>query len=320
MAEKQKKDKMSEGMKAEINKQRKEQGKKSFGEYYEAPGGGTPAEGGGRGAMKKNFVVADSPEDPIAIEAKNKGQAVRYNQPRDEDGQFTYNSANGKGLSTKYSRGFTEPPFLDGVDLTFIKKGSVLKYETGEKDEEGNPVTRRIISSIDMTREELVNACKVYFKTEGGFLGVIGTAVTKKGASSKQEREAGLGKIGETDISAKSQSTQDEIEAASKNKDETALQKQGELSEINEIKSKIKMGLRAGVGARAGSNDENFDPEKNKISDREADAILNALTEDNDDPEFNITKEDLISMFEDGTLTREDFEEVLGMSLLDQEK
>lgn len=218
MAEQLKKDKMSEGMKAEINKQRKEQGQKGIGEYEEAPGGGSPGTGG-RGGMHKNFVVADSPEDPIAIEAKKKGQKVRYNQPRNEDGQFTYNSANSKGLSTETSRGHTKPPFLAGVDLTFIKKGSTFQYEEDD-------VTKRIISSIDMTAEELVNACKVYFKTEGGFLGVIGTAITKKGSPSKVEKTGITGKTGETDLSTKSQSTQNAIEEASKKKDVTGLNSQ----------------------------------------------------------------------------------------------
>ena len=217
------KDKMSEGMKAEINKQRHEQKQKGIGEYEENTGGGTPGTGG-RGGMHKNFVVAEDPEDPIAIEAKEKGQKVRYKQPRDENGQFTYNSANAKGLSTKTSRGHTKPPFLAGVDLTFIKKGSTFQYEE-------NGDTTRIISSIDMTAEELVNSCKVYFKHEGGFLGVIGTAVTKKGSPSKIEKTGVLGKTGEVDLGAKAQSTQNAVNAASQNKDVAGLEAQKKASE-----------------------------------------------------------------------------------------
>lgn len=223
MADTQKKDKMSEGIKAEINKQRTEQGQKGIGEYEEAPGGGSPGTGG-RGGMHKNFVVADSPDDQIAIEAKEKGQKVRYNQPRDDNGQFTYNSANSKGLSTETSRGHTKPPFLAGVDLTFIKKGSTFQYKEDED-------TKRIISSIDMTAEELVNACKVYFETEGGFLGVIGTAVTKKGSPSKVEKTGVTGKTGEIDLSTKAQSTQEAIDEASKKKDVAGLNAQKAASE-----------------------------------------------------------------------------------------
>lgn len=66
--------------------------------------------------MKGNFVVADDPDDPKAIKAKAEGQKVRYRQPRDEDGQFTYNSANAKHLYYgKKSRGTTQLPFADKI-------------------------------------------------------------------------------------------------------------------------------------------------------------------------------------------------------------
>ena len=234
------KDKMSEGMKAEINKQRKDQGQKGIGEYTEDVGGGTPGTGG-RGGMHGNFVVAEDPEDPIAIEAKEKGQKVRYKQPRDENGQFTYNSANAKGLSTETSRGHTKPPFLAGVDLTFIKEGSTFQYEE-------NGDTTRIISSIDMTAEELVNACKVYFKHEGGFLGVIGTAVTKKGSPSKVEKTGALGKTGEVDLSTKAQSTQNAVNAAAQNKDVAGLEAQKKASEEALAKKFAKNLKKSGTG------------------------------------------------------------------------
>ena len=130
MADTQKKDKMSEGIKAEINKQRHEQGQKGIGEYGEAAGGGTPAKPGqrGRGSMGGDFEVVNSKKEADEIRKDDPDAIIRYNQPRDENGQFTYNSANGKGLSTKNSRGHTKPPFLAGVDLTFIKKGSTFKY------------------------------------------------------------------------------------------------------------------------------------------------------------------------------------------------
>lgn len=215
----QKKDKMSEGIKSEINKQRKEQGQKGIGEYTEAPGGGTPKQdGGGRGAMKGQFEVVDSKEEADAIRAKNPNAKIRYNQPRNEDGQFTYNSANAKPLSTKNSRGYTDLPFLAGVDLTFITKGSTFQYE----NEKGQ--LSRIISSIDMTADELATACRVYFKHEGGFLGVVGTAITKKGSTSKVEKTGATGKTGEVDLSKKSQNTQDAVNAASQNKDVAGLQ------------------------------------------------------------------------------------------------
>ena len=259
MADTQKKDKMSEGMKAEINKQRHEQGQKGIGEYNEDVGGGTPGAKGGRGSMGGNFLVFDDPDDPEAIKAKKAGKKVRYTQPRDDNGQFTYNSANGKGLSTENSRGYTDPPFLAGVDLTFINKGNVLKYER----EDGE--TRRVISTIDMTGQELVNACKVYFKTEGGFLGVIGTGITKKGRETKQEEQTKEGLAGQTDLSTKSENTQKEAQEASENKKTEDLQKQKALSRFKALLKRknpeTQIGTRngAGVGAGAGSGNDPVD-------------------------------------------------------------
>ena len=230
-------DRMSEGIISEINKQRKDHGQKGVGEYTENVGGGTPGTGG-RGGMHGNFLVFDDPDDPEAIKAKEEGKKVRYRQPRDENGQFTYNSANAKGITTKNSRGHTPLPFLAGVDLTFIKKGSSFQYDEVEiqrdengnpiKDSKGNEVTNermvRIISSIDMTADELATACRKYFKHEGGFLGVIGTAVTKKGSPSKVEKTGTVGKTGEVDLSSKATSTQQAVNAASQNKDVAGLQ------------------------------------------------------------------------------------------------
>lgn len=282
MADTQKKDKMSEGMKAEINKQRHEQGQKGIGEYNEDVGGGTPGAKGGRGSMGKNFLVFDDPDDPEAIKAKKAGKTVRYTQPRDENGQFTYNSANGKGLSTENSRGYTDPPFLAGVDLTFINEGNVLKY----KREDGE--TRRVISTINMTGQELVNACKVYFKTEGGFLGVIGTGITKKGAESKTEKQTKEGLAGQTDLSTKSESTQKEAEEASQNKKTQDLEKQKAISRFMEyLKTKEvgkQIGTRneTGVGAGAGSGNGPVDNDDDNGDIPPNDSVDNG--DDNNNP------------------------------------
>lgn len=95
---------------------------KSIGTYQEAPGGGTAVDGGGRGAMKKNFKVVNSKEEADAIREENPRAVIRYNQPRDEDGRFTYNSANGKELVEGPSRGVTVPPFLRGAKIVFATK------------------------------------------------------------------------------------------------------------------------------------------------------------------------------------------------------
>lgn len=208
-------EKSSQAFMSEINRQKTEQKKQggstsgNVGEYTEAPGGGTPKQdGGGRGAMNKEFVVADSPDDPKAKAAKAKGEAVRYNQPRTEDGQFTYNSANAKGLSTKKSRGKTKPPFLKGVDLTFFEEGAVFKLDDTN--------LTRMMAAVTLTPSEIVEACKVYLKDERGFAGIVGTMITKKGRTAKSEKTgagaAREGKVGKVDTSKLAPSTQQQIQ------------------------------------------------------------------------------------------------------------
>ena len=193
------KDKMTKAIDAEVEKQ----GGRARGTYGENAGGGTPGTGK-RGGMhsdkdssnkeSRDFIVADNPDDPLAKKAKQQGIPVRYSQPRDENGQFTYNSANNRKLSTKYSRGHTLPPFLQGVELTFIKKGSEFQYT----DTDGK--IKRVIASIDMTPEELANACKKYFETEGGFAAIVGTAITKHGRPSNAAKSIPSGKLGDLDV------------------------------------------------------------------------------------------------------------------------
>lgn len=101
-----------------------------IGTYHEAPGGGTAVDGGGRGAMKKNFKVVNSKEEADAIREENPKAVIRYNQPRDEDGRFTYNSANAKELVEGPSRGYTVPPFLRGAKIVYaIKKNTAVVYD-----------------------------------------------------------------------------------------------------------------------------------------------------------------------------------------------
>lgn len=225
------KDKMTKAIDAESQKQ----GAKARGSYNESAGGGTPGTGG-RGGMhsdgdsknagSRDFVLADNKDDPVAQKAKDAGIPVRYAQPRDDNGQFTYNSANNRGLSTKYSRGHTLPPFLQGVNLTFIKKGSEFQYT----DADGK--IKRVIASIDMTPEELISACKKYLETEGGFAAIVGTAITKKGAPSKAAKETPKGKVGDLDVSTLRQSTQDNLSKVSQNKDGQWIADQTLVSDI----------------------------------------------------------------------------------------
>ena len=159
-----------------------------IGNYTESTGGGTP--------LAKGEKLKDHPE------------AKRVMQPRDEDGQFTYNSVNGKGLKYGPSRGTTVPPFLRGVKLTFCAPGTKLKID-------GQDGIKIKIMTINMTVEEIVNACKEYIESEEGFAGMgEGSSVTKKGRKSKEEIAAKAGQIGNVDPKTLSQGTQNEMAKA----------------------------------------------------------------------------------------------------------
>ena len=247
-------EKFSQGIIDEAKKQRQEKGieGKNFGEYDEAPGGGTPGKKGGRGSMHKNFVVADSPKDPDAIEAKEEGKAVRYMQPRNEDGTFTYNSANGKGLSTKKSRGHTDIPWLAGVDLTFLEEGAVFSY----KDNMGQ--VKRLMSAITLQGLELHDAVAVYLEDERGFAGIVGGSITKKGRPSKQEAEAmekgEKGKIGQmtpTQLENMSEARKEEMQKA---KDSV---RKGPFSNILTKTGSRDKGDEGGEGGDDDWNDDN---------------------------------------------------------------
>lgn len=159
-----------------------------IGSYKEAPGGGTPL-GKGEKAPSKEWV-----------------DSHRQMQPRDEDGQFTYNSVNGKGLKYGPSRGTTVPPFLKGIKLTFCEPGTKLKIE----GEDGIQVR---IMTIDMTVAEIVNACKEYIESEEGFAGMgKGSSIVKKGRKSEEEKKAESGQIGKVDPKTLSEGTQKKME------------------------------------------------------------------------------------------------------------
>lgn len=153
-----------------------------IGTYQEAPGGGTPVKGGGRGAMDKNFKVVDSKEEADKIRETDPKAKIRYNQPRDENGQFTYNSSNAKELVTGPSRGYTIPPFLRGVNIKFAEVGSKIRTKEDGK-------LKTLLSTVNMSKEALIMACREYVKEEDGFLGMgKDTTIEKKGKTSKAEK------------------------------------------------------------------------------------------------------------------------------------
>lgn len=156
---------------------------KKIGTYSESTGGGTP--------LAKGEKLKDHPE------------AKRVSQPRDEDGQFTYNSVNGKELKYGPSRGTTVPPFLRGLELTFCEKGTKLKTSDGEI----------LIMTVDMSVEQMVANCKKYMEDENGFAGMgEGSSIVKKGRKSKEEKEASPGIIGKADTSKFAESTKKAME------------------------------------------------------------------------------------------------------------
>ena len=114
--------------------------KKNYGKYEESYGGGTPLPKGEK-APSHEWL-----------------EEHRKMQPRDPDGRFGYNANNGKEL--KYfvngkSRGKTVPHYIRHLQLGLIfnknRVGSTIAYD--------NKI--QYIKSIDMTKEEFIEAAKV---------------------------------------------------------------------------------------------------------------------------------------------------------------
>lgn len=204
-----------------------------IGTYQEAPGGGTPVKGGGRGAMDKNFKVVDSKEEADKIRETDPNAKIRYNQPRDENGQFTYNSSNAKELVTGPSRGYTIPPFLRGVNIKFAEVGSKIRTKEDGK-------LKTLLSTVNMSKEALIMACREYVKEEGGFLGMgKDTTIEKKGRASKAEKATkGTGFVEDKegnrenfDFNKSSASTQQEAAKAQENYKESSA---GKYDNVND--------------------------------------------------------------------------------------
>lgn len=136
--------------------------KEKLGTYQEAPGGGKPLAKGEK---------APSPE------------WVRENrkmQPRDEDGKFTYNSANLKPLKYGPSRGETIPPFLRGginIDFVAVESKTVVLGEDG----------KRYLLGLNIKKEDIIESYKNYM--EDGFIGLESKMKGKRGRVSSFEKE-----------------------------------------------------------------------------------------------------------------------------------
>lgn len=130
-----------------------------IGNYMESTGGGTP--------LKKGEKLKDHPE------------AKRVQQPRDEDGKFTYNAVNRKPLKYGPSRGTTIVPFLKGVKIKYaIKKGDKINYNG-----------MIYLAGMDITAEQILTRFREWKEDEG--FGVLETGTSKKVERlSNKEREA----------------------------------------------------------------------------------------------------------------------------------
>lgn len=317
-------DKSSKAIVSEVQRQREEKGvkTKNMGEYREAPGGGTPAKGGGRGAMGGKFYVVDNKEQAEDIKDKEPNAKIRYNQPRTEDGQFTYNSANAKPLYSGKSRGdSTDVPWLAGIDLTFLEKGALFKI----RDEN----ISRMISGISMTPDELKQACKVLLDDKKGFAGIVGGMITKKGRIAEKEKTGGgaayEGKIGKVDTSKLASSTQ---------KDLANAEQKAKSSVPSPIKKRIKTSKifaadKTPAYSTTGAEAKKPEPTPVKtVEEVKPDYSAPKATEEKkpslnketvskikeifagDEELKDITEEDIIEMYENGTLTEDDLKEL----------
>lgn len=144
------------------------------GEYLEAPGGGTPMDKG------ETYIEAENPDAAAELRKKDPSTPVRVMQPRDEEGRFTYNSANRRPLKYGPTRGTTIPPFLKNVKITYADKGKGGFVQGG-----------KVYKMPDMSAEDFIKAAQEYVKEGNSQFGKLSEkAEAKRGRRSKAEQEA----------------------------------------------------------------------------------------------------------------------------------
>lgn len=149
---------------------------KKIGSYEEYAGGGTPMTKG-----EKIDKVVDTPEEADAYKENNPNAIVRVRQPRDEDGKFTYNSANAKPLRYEQRPTTTVPPFLRDLKVTFAKKTGTMSFVINEK---------RFVASQFKTSQEFIDAHKKYLGDEGfKDIGKVDDTVKGKGGAAVKEKD-----------------------------------------------------------------------------------------------------------------------------------
>lgn len=152
-----------------------------LGTYKEAAGGGDELKGTGN-REKGNFIVVDTKEEADAAKEKNPNVKVRYNQPRDEDGQFASNAVNLR--ETKYpGRAKRESDAFRDTDIEKnINKEGVVK---GTKGVSGDGVYK---SGFEIeSHQDLVDMSNDWKKFSERVLGA--NIVRQKGRRSKEALE-----------------------------------------------------------------------------------------------------------------------------------
>ena len=162
-----------------------------FGEYGESTGGGHPFE-------KGNSNTRTTQENG----KKRKAENPTTNQPRTNDGKFTYKSVNGKSIDPKYgpSRGKTVPPTLTGgvngikiedVEEQFSSQSGA--YWDDYKDKwykvGGKVVTQGLSTKI--SGKAVWNQAKEYNSALGEYDEIIGDEFSGKGEAANWTTKTG---------------------------------------------------------------------------------------------------------------------------------
>lgn len=161
---------MAANKKQETEKREMDVKFEGLGEYQEATGGGEPIPKGQKMTTQKRVM-----------------------QPRDENGQFTYNAANKKPLKYGPSRGKTTPPYLR-------IKNTEIEEKEGERRVRKENIWDVTVKLSGYDKEQLIKDCREYVKGykdkdhEEGFkyrtdLGDV-TFTKKSGAKSRAEKAA----------------------------------------------------------------------------------------------------------------------------------
>lgn len=135
------------------------QSQKAQGDFKMDTGGGTPI--------------------PPGEKLKDHPEAKRVLQPRDDDGQFTYNAVNNIELKYGPSRGKTIPPFLKGMKFNFVVKKKTPVVLNG----------LRYVANVDMTMNEFIELCKNYTNPNYNTDKFDVEMARKKGRASKAEKD-----------------------------------------------------------------------------------------------------------------------------------